>query len=182
MWESAARRIAVVLLAALLASSAVAGWTEATIMPGDLLSRQAPRFERFPARATLEQAPAAVALHSHPEARTWRTRLTEGSKDGPNFAGHFTIVEWGCGTDCTQIAVVDARDGRVFFPFDLRTLHWVNVHDDVLKDGALRYRKDSSLLVAIGMPNEEATQRGVSYYRWTGTSFVLMHRVSRRSD
>jgi hypothetical protein len=183
MWESAARRIAVVVVAASLAGDGLAAdWNEATIIPEDLRAPQAPRFDSFPANASLGRTPVPIALDSHPEARTWGTRLAEGAKHGPNFAGHFTLVAWGCGTDCTQIAVVDARDGRVFFPRDLQTIHWVNVHEEVLKDGALRYRKDSTLLLAVGAPNEDGTQRGVSYYHWTGSGFVLMHRVPRRSD
>jgi hypothetical protein len=44
--------------------------------------------------------------------------LREGAKQGPNFAGHYTVVMWGCGSDCMEVAVVDAKTGHVYFvPF-----------------------------------------------------------------
>jgi len=33
---------------------------------------------------------------------------------GVNFAGHYVFVEWSCGTNCQQSAVVDAITGRVY--------------------------------------------------------------------
>lgn len=59
---------------------------------------------------------AEVDLDSHPKARMFKTALREGVKNGPNFAFYYTIVEWGCGTECHSFAVVDVRDGKVYFP------------------------------------------------------------------
>lgn len=38
----------------------------------------------------------------------------EWAAKGPSFAGNFTIAEWGCGTECEQIAIVDDKTGDVF--------------------------------------------------------------------
>ena len=46
----------------------------------------------------------------------YRTRLREGAAEGPNFAGRYTVVIWGCGTGCAQMGVVDSKTGRVYFP------------------------------------------------------------------
>jgi hypothetical protein len=70
-------------------------------------------FRRHPVSEIYTGALAPVDLGSDPRVRQFRTRLTEGAKQGPNFAGRYTIVEWGCGTNCQQVAVVDARTGRV---------------------------------------------------------------------
>jgi hypothetical protein len=35
---------------------------------------------------------------------------------GPNFAGHYVIVTWGCGSPCLMAAIVDEKNGRVFPP------------------------------------------------------------------
>src|SRR5438105_1150903 len=32
--------------------------------------------------------------------------------DGPNFAGHYTVVTWGCGTECQMHAILDGRTGQ----------------------------------------------------------------------
>jgi len=67
----------------------------------------------------------------------FRTKLREGAKKGPNFAGHYTVITWGCGTDCRLVAIVDARTGRVYFaPFT------VSIPADA------DYRLDSRLLIA----------------------------------
>ena len=70
-------------------------------------------FRRHPASEIYAGTPAPVALRADPQAKQFRTRLTEGAKHGPNFAGVYTVVEWGCGTNCQQVAVINARTGRV---------------------------------------------------------------------
>ena len=42
-----------------------------------------------------------------PEQRRFRTAIRQAAAKGPNFAGHFTIAAWGCGTGCIQFVVVD---------------------------------------------------------------------------
>ncbi len=50
-------------------------------------------------------------------ARQFRTRISNGIKDGANFASHFSIVEIGCGTDCSFTYVVNRFTGKVYeFP------------------------------------------------------------------
>lgn len=76
------------------------------------------RFDAYPVRSKSTGPCAQVNLKSHPKARLFRTMLREGAKTGPNFAGHYTIVDWGCGSACLTIAVIDCRNGRVYFaPF-----------------------------------------------------------------
>lgn len=43
----------------------------------------------------------------------FRTRINNGMKAGPNFGGHFTLIEIGCGSSCIFAFLIDARDGRV---------------------------------------------------------------------
>jgi hypothetical protein len=62
-----------------------------------------------------KSTPTSVVLNSK-RARLYRTVLREGTKKGPNFAGHFTIVTWGAGLGVFSVAVVDARTGKVYFP------------------------------------------------------------------
>jgi hypothetical protein len=57
-----------------------------------------------------------IDFSSHPDALKFKTNLIEGVKGGPNFAEHYTIISWGCGTMCQVVAIVDNRDGAVYFP------------------------------------------------------------------
>ncbi|MBI4598787.1 hypothetical protein HY734_01165 [Candidatus Uhrbacteria bacterium] len=91
-------------------------------------------FEGFPVTDVFEGEPKAVDWDTYPEARQFRTMIARDAKKGPNFAGHYTVAEWGCGTGCQNHAIVDARDGRIA-AFGLLSAYGV------------KERLDSSLLV-----------------------------------
>lgn len=57
--------------------------------------------------------PAKVDFDSMPELSNFYTLITEGISKGPNFAGHFTFIQWGCGTSCLSFAIVDAISGKI---------------------------------------------------------------------
>jgi len=150
------------------------GYDEYTIRPSDI-PKDAPRFEAYPAKP-YHGRNAAPDLRSHPDSRQYRTRLKAWATEKPNFAGHYILATWGCGTDCTQLAIIDARTGKIFHPPGARTNAAVNVHHALLGDGdmfqqwhgtgAVWYRGDSKLLVLIGMPEESEENRGISYFVW----------------
>ena len=157
-----------------------------TIMPSHF-PKDAPRFEDYPA-ARHGKPGVPVRWRDSAMSRMFRTRLIEWSRERPNFAGHFILATWGCGTDCTQLAIIDARSGKVFHPQGVTANVAVNVHPDLLAPagglmdawhgaGALRYRADSRLLVLIGSPNEDNRRRGISFYTWTGTQLKRIRHV-----
>ncbi len=129
-----------------------------------------PRFEDFPVSKNFKGKPARVNLSSHPEARRFRTNLREGAKEEPNFAEHYTVISWGCGTDCQAITVVDAITGNVYFaPFSTSL-------------GA-DFRINSSLFIADPPDDikdrygEEAVPEWLrsKYYKWEKEHFMLIY-------
>jgi hypothetical protein len=128
-----------------------------------------PAFEEYPASPIFPGRAAPVDLDSHPSARMFRTRLRKGAEQGPNFAGHYTVVTWGCGTNCQTVAIVDSIDGRVFFP-------------DLVSETGVAYRIDSRLLIenpvhtSPGLDEEEERRLygGPNYYAWNGSSLDLV--------
>ena len=103
---------------------------------------RAPRFEDYPVREVYKGPVAPVRLDSR-MARMFRSRLREDSRGGPNFAGRYMVVIWGCGTGCAQMGVVDAVTGRVYFP----PVEYMDIID--MDDEAERskwFRLDSRLL------------------------------------
>lgn len=61
----------------------------------------------------------------------YRTRISDGMRQGANFAGHYALIGWGCGTSCKVYVVGDVITGRMFdFPLsgeefiDLRIEAW----------------------------------------------------------
>jgi hypothetical protein len=75
-----------------------------------------------------------------PDAKYFITRIKEGcKKEGVNFAGHYTIVEWGCGALCQQMAIVDRISGQIIYsqiPFDTLDGH-----------SGTKYKLDSRILI-----------------------------------
>lgn len=52
------------------------------------------------------------------EFSTFRTRIREEMKSGPNFAGHYAIVVIGCGMGCRFAFIGDVANGQMFqFPY-----------------------------------------------------------------
>jgi len=50
------------------------------------------------------------------DAYSFRTQIrTQCKEAGVNFAGHYTIVKWGCGSPCQQVAIVDRINGKIYF-------------------------------------------------------------------
>lgn len=98
-----------VVSSAALCAAALASSAPAIAQTSDAL------MAKYPAGLAYKGKPAAVNLASHKDARMFRTRLREAAAQGPNFAGYMTVATWGCGTSCQAIALIDARNGRVYF-------------------------------------------------------------------
>jgi len=73
-----------------------------------------PSFEAHQVDDSFQGPGTAPITTSSKLGKMYRTRLRDGAKKGPNFAGHFTLVAWGCGSSCQEWAIVDARTGQVF--------------------------------------------------------------------
>lgn len=136
---------------------AVCAWAQA--------AHDVPRFEDFPAAGVFRGEPTQPVLTTAEEQR-YRTVIRRGvsmgwgAKDGttgrelaapgPNFAGHYVVVTWGCGSPCLMAAIVDLKTGRVFPPpFHHGPGHsYFQVPWSFPAEPTLSYRLDSRLLVA----------------------------------
>jgi hypothetical protein len=111
-------------------------------------------------------APALLARNER-----FRTVIRRGAAKGPNFAGRFTVVGWGCGAGCVAAVLVDAATGRIYrIPFGTLAM-------DAASGPNYRgpvYQLKSRLLIADGCPNEEEKKCGTYYYEWTANKFKLL--------
>lgn len=46
------------------------------------------------------------------EFNNFRTRIRDGMRQGPNFAGRYTLIQIGCGTGCSFVIVANNQTGR----------------------------------------------------------------------
>ncbi len=147
----------------------------------DLQRPGAPRFEQFPVPLS-RVTPAPVDVNSSAAARRYRTVLRAGAREGPNFAGHYTIIAWGCGSSCTEFAVVDSLTGRVYFPREFTVTSGVHLAADDFERAAngeglwaLRYRSDSALLIVLGALDEDPAREGATYYVFRDGTFERVY-------
>ena len=127
-----------------------------------------PENERF-----ARDEPTPIDLSSYEGAKTYRTKLTEGAKKGPNFAGYFTVVQIGCGTQCQENWIINANTGKILDKFSSAlgtkyklnsTLMIVNPFDSSMVDS---YKKD---------PHMPIWKNDVIYQNWNGTSFYVIRK------
>ncbi len=139
-----------------------------------------PSFEQYPISGARFRGKPAPPVFRTAAERRFRTVIRENAAKGPNFAGHYTIAEWGCGAGCVSVVVVDAVNGAISRgPF--RNLAWelakyegkLASNDDRFQQ--LEYRLDSRLLVARGCPEE--ANCGSYFYEWTGAGFKLLRKI-----
>jgi hypothetical protein len=167
-------------LAGALAATAAAAQGDDCLISTDAIRQPVPRFADYPASVETIRHPAAPVLASR-EARMFRTELREGARKGPNFAGHFTVVGWGCGSACIQWAVVDARTGKVRLEPSIEVVSVDNVADANADVFALRFRRDSRLMIILGAPKEDQAREGAAFYEWTGERFRLLKFAPRKA-
>ena len=143
--------------------------TKAGAVIGSEEWRRAPRFDDFPTSRIYKGVPAPVDLSSNPTARSYRTRLRQGARKGPDFAGHYTVVSWGCGSNCESIAIVDALSGRVY--------------DGIGDERGADFKINSDLMISDPAYPPGGTAYGdnptdklpVRYYLWNDDKFKLIY-------
>jgi len=141
-------------------------------------------FDSFPISRAFHGTPAAPVLRTAGQ-HLFRTQIREAAKGGPNFAGHYTIADWGCGTSCESVVVIDAETGAVYEgPFgrlpDAVLYYGENLLYDRDANGNyiyddLSYRLNSRLLIARGCPNFKNC--AAYFYEWTGSEFKLLRKT-----
>lgn len=108
-------------------------------------------------------------LSSHPDAKTYRSRLRTAAKGDINFAREYILATWGCGGQCLMGAVISARTGRVqFLPGTICC--WFEAGEDI---NPIDYQADSTLIVLTGLINEEEPLARY-YYEIEGGEFRLI--------
>jgi hypothetical protein len=93
-----------ILLILLLTTSVVVGQNRP--------ASELPRFEDYAVQEKWGGTAAPVKFQT-PSDREYRTQFTRASKQPPNFAGHYRVATWGCGTDCLQGGIVDLSTGQL---------------------------------------------------------------------
>jgi hypothetical protein len=83
---------------------------------------------------------------------SFRTRIRDGIKGGPNFAGRMALIVFGCGTGCRSAFAADVGTGKVSsFPLGGET--YTDLH--------LAFRADSRLVTAHWIRDKRCVRQQV---------------------
>ncbi len=126
---------------------------------------QAPTFDKFPA-LNIYRGPLHLPDFKSRDRdfRDYKDRILTGLKAGPNFAGKYSFIQFGCGTECTLVYIADNQTGQVFsFP---------RGGDDNLNLD-LAFRLNSRLLIAQWSDAEGVTCN-LEYFEWKKNAALLL--------
>jgi hypothetical protein len=123
-----------------------------------------PQFEQYKVNKIYRGKPAVPVLRT-PEDREYGTRIREGATAGPNFAGHYTVIIIGCGTECASFVIVDAASGRVF--------------SRAQKEYTCgpTFKVNSRLLTTDVCTGAIQKNCNRAFWEWTGTELKFLNRI-----
>lgn len=131
-------------------AAAQEGWRQNSGM----IPSGAPPFEKYAVHSVYMGRNAPVRWRESPLGRRHRTTFLEAAKRLPDFAGRYIVVTWGCGSNCQENALIDARTGKIY--------------PAPRSHAALTYRKNSALLI---VDPAMLTLFDPSYFVWKGNQF-----------
>jgi hypothetical protein len=118
------------------------------------VEKHRPQFSAYPVTTIYHGKPARPVITK--EFRSFRAMIRLGADSEVEFAGHYTIPRWGCGTGCNAFVVVDSISGRVYDGFGLAELpfKWLEQHggEEVAR---MEFHPNSRLLKINACPNEK---------------------------
>ena len=135
------------LFALLLASSLAA--------TGIVVEAQDPRptFSAFPVKSIYRGKSAPPRITA--EQRAFGTHIRTGARAPVQFAGHYTVALFACGTECSMFYIIDAISGTVYdgFAFVELPTGWIERQKGPLLP-RIAFHPNSRLLKINGCPNE----------------------------
>ena len=137
-------------------------------------AQKPPRFTDYPVNESFSGKTASLVLSR--EARMYRTRLNEAARQKPNFAGHFVVTTWGCGTECIMGAIIDASTGRVFM-LPTTLCCWGADVDE--KFNPVEFRPNTKLIILSGARNEKEGDAATRFYKFENNRLVLIRSIPR---
>ena len=133
-----------------------------------------PKFSDYAVKGIYREKPTPPIVTK--ERRSVRARIRRGADSNVEFAGHYTIPRWGCGTSCNGFVIVDSISGRIYDGFGVvdLPLGWLEEHGgDAIE--RMEFHPDSRLLKINACPNE-ANCGLYDYVMIEGKGFRLLRK------
>jgi len=120
-------------------------------------------FEDYPVKVETFENAKAVDLTSHKLAPKYKTVLTDGFAAPANFAGHYVVIENGCGSPCQMNWVVDKSTGKI-----------IGMIESAF---GVEYKMDSALMVANGAQSQPDLNIPTQFYLMQDGKMVMIHET-----
>jgi hypothetical protein len=119
------------------------------------------KFEDFKVSQIFDGNYAKLNFKSNPNSKRFKTRISSCYDEPINFAGHFIICWWGCGSPCQSMVLIDAVSGKIF--------------DGIISSTGYEYHVDSKLLILPAADsNMPFLKQSSEYYLWQDTAFIKL--------
>lgn len=166
--------------------SSTLAWTLAVLFAGSASAhaqdlKAPPAFDNYPVASQDASSHdiAAEPILASKKAKQHRSIIRAEFHQPANFAGHYRIAIWGCGTDCRDFAILDKKTGKVYTMPGVDEIAGVMGNDDERID----FRLGSRLLVISGCFNDDCIpdntrnnpKAGKYRYLWNGKTLQLIH-------
>ncbi|TCP80790.1 hypothetical protein C8J31_11430 [Rhizobium sp. PP-CC-2G-626] len=150
------------------ACAGVAGDAAATVSAATDVGARKPVPSDYPSRGELKGKTSLPDFKNRDrDFNAFRTRIRDGMKQGPNFAGHYSVIQFGCGTGCSGVVVADNRTGQpAWFPRGGED----NMYLDLL------FQLDSRLLAAQWL-DHEAGRCFTEFVDYDRSKWILLRKV-----
>lgn len=106
-----------------------------------------PTFSEYPVTNIFTGKRIPPNINQTHQVHLFRTVIREGAEGQSNFAGHYRVIEWGCGSPCHAFAIVDQETGDVYIV-------------PVVAGLEAQYKVDSSLFIIDPAESIEEYYRG----------------------
>lgn len=127
-------------------------------------------FQAYPAVVS-KHKPASLEFET-PLAKHHISAIRKAVRRGPNFAGHYTVAGWGCGTACAVYVIMDDSTGRIYEPPEIS-----RAVDLGVGDAEPVFRANSSLMVLASCADPRIyglKNCRRNFYRWNGSQLNLL--------
>lgn len=130
-------------------------------------------YKKYSPQSSFEDYPATIYegkladpdFSTHPDAKRFVTRIKKGCEEGINFAGHYSLITWGCGSPCQSGVIVDRKTGHIY--------------DGYGTSLGAAFRIDSKMIIRNVGAIDTATNLikicaycHVNHVVWNGTTFI----------
>jgi hypothetical protein len=122
-----------------------------------------PKFHEFAVKDIYRGKPAAPKLVSK-DQKLFRTMIRRSARSKVEFAGHYTVPRWGCGSGCSVFVIVDSISGRVYDGLNVEDNEMLVFYEETNYPPADRiaFHPNSRLLKINGCPSE----RNCGFYNY----------------